>query len=124
MLSSSLSANPTMRMHRVKFAILGLVYGTVFTAWAAIGSGGGHYTFPLALSTPVGFILWPIVGCLSADLRTRETKSVFLCLMMCDYAFLAFDTYVLFPVVSIFYGVGQLFLWVRFFRTLTMFRVG
>jgi len=131
----------TMKSKRVKFGLLGLIYGVIFWAWAALGSGGGHYNLPLALATPIGFVFWPVLWIVAADLHSTRSRVAFLVLLACDYASLAYyllspdirssdaywygiaarneSSYVLFPVISIaMYGAGQMFLWRLFIKAL------
>ena len=126
---------------RIKFGLLGLVYGVLFWFWTIFGSGGGHYNFPLMLATPVGFLLWPILGSLSANVKPLGVRITFLVLMACDYLSLTSylfnadqrssdaywygiavrndQMYLLFPASAIvIYAAGQIFLWMRFLRTL------
>jgi hypothetical protein len=81
-----------MTKARVKTGLLGLGYGTSLTIWGTMTSGGGHWMFPIALALspiPFGFLVWPIVGFLAADLSSMRSKLVFLCVFLIHYIGLA-----------------------------------
>jgi len=124
---------------RIKFALIGLVFGLALAFWGVMISGGGHFNLPVMLFVSpigIGLLFWPLWGFLSVRFNSGLSKVLFLCTMIAHLLGLGFymfhpdnsdgywfqiamedSTFILFSGSAVvLYLAGQLFLWVRFLR--------
>lgn len=129
------------RNDQLKAAAAGMAVSVALAAWAVVGSGGGHFNFPIILATappPLGLFAWPFLAALSCRPMSLRAKRAFGLTIVVHYlSVVAFglnppalesdrywfnigmkhEGFVVFPAVSLTaYAALNIVLWARFVR--------
>ena len=123
-----------------RLTIYGALYGLVVAAIGISVSGGGHFnlvSIPVIWPHGFGVFLWPLLGYLSANLKSNTNRIIFVILLIGQYIGSGWSEYkefsfdfanFAFPALpshfvvvamlgTLIFIVGQFLLWREFFRS-------